>query len=66
MTSSRAERFVAQTRKRGEIEYYDAMWVEWPEARGGYAVKFLTGPHKGEKYEAIFVARRKGRQDASV
>lgn len=58
MASKSSEEFVAKTRLRGEIEYYDAIWKEWPKARGGYAVKFLTGPHKNEKYEAIQVAKR--------
>lgn len=54
---------VARTRLRGEIDYYDAIWKEWPKARGGYVVKFLAGPHKDEKYEAVKVA--KGRYDNS-
>lgn len=57
MPSSRVERFVARTRKRGEVDYYAAEWMEWPQARGKYVVKFLAGPHKGEKYEAINVAK---------
>ena len=52
------ERFVATTRKRGEIDYYNAIWVKYPKARGGYAVKFIEGPHKGETYESIFVSKR--------
>lgn len=58
MPSRNSEEFVAQTRIRGEIDYYDAIWKEWPKARGGYVVKFITGPHKNEKYEAINVTKR--------
>lgn len=53
------EKFVARTRKRGEIDYYDAIWVPSERCRGKFAVKFITGPHKGEKYEAIDVAKAK-------
>lgn len=58
MTSKKDNVFVAQTRLRGEIDYYDAMWKEWPKARGGFVVKFLKGPHKDERYEAIKVSKR--------
>lgn len=54
------ERFVAKTRKRGEIDFYDAIWVEHKKARGGYAVKFLKGPHKDKTFESIYVDRQKG------
>lgn len=53
------EKFVARTRKRGEIDYYYAIWVPCEKARGKYAVKFISGPHKGEKYEAIKVVKAK-------
>lgn len=55
---NKPERFVAETRKRGEIRYYPAEWLEWPQARGKFVVKFLAGPHKDEKYEAINVSKR--------
>lgn len=54
------DRFVAKTRKRGETDFYDAIWVEFQKARGGYAVKFLKGPHKDEVYEAVLVDKQKG------
>lgn len=50
------DRFVARTRKRGEIDYYNAMWYESRE-RGKYTVQFLEGPHKGEKFNAVDVAQ---------
>lgn len=49
-------KFVARTRKRGEIDYYNAMWYESRE-RGKYSVQFLEGPHKGEKFNAVDVAQ---------
>lgn len=54
----RPEKVVAQTRLRGELEFYDAVWVECEKCRGGFAVKFIKGPHKGEKFESAFVAKR--------
>lgn len=57
MPSKKENLVVARTRLRGEIDYYDAIWKEWPKARGGFVVKFITGPHKDEKYEAINVAK---------
>lgn len=48
------EKFVARTRKRGEIDYYPAKWMRKKD--GSYDVEFLNGPHKGETYQAIDVA----------
>lgn len=49
-------KFVTRTRKRGEIDYYNAMWYE-SKTPGLYEVEFLDGPHKGERYRAVDVAK---------
>lgn len=49
-------KFVARTRKRGEIDYYNASWYE-TKVPGKYEVEFLEGPYKGEKYQAVDVVR---------
>lgn len=48
------EKFVARTRKRGEISYHTARWEK--NKKGLYKVTFLDGPHKGETYSAINTA----------
>lgn len=48
------DKFIARTRKRGEISYYDARWQK--NKKGLFEVTFLNGPHKGETYKAIQTA----------
>lgn len=55
----RADSFLARTRVRGEIDYHTAIWREKRNMRGGYEVEFINGPHRGEKYVAIDVAKAK-------
>lgn len=49
-------KFVARTRKRNEIDFYNASWYE-TKTPGLYEVEFLEGPYKGEKYQAVDVAK---------
>lgn len=54
-----ANSFIARTRARGEIDYYNAIWREKRNMRGGYEVEFINGPHRGKKYVALDVAKAK-------